>query len=162
MSDEDTITAVLEEQGDFSTFLTALDTAQAGTTPLLERLTEEGPYTVFAPTDAVFEQFDEETLQSLLEDEDVLTDILRHHILEGVYTTEDGEELAEAETLYGTTLSEADGGILDSEGNIAVEEPDIQAANGVIHVIDTLIIPADVELPTSESTSSGSSGGSDY
>lgn len=142
-----------EDAGDFTTLLAALDAAG-----LTETLAEEGPFTIFAPTDSAFEAALAEldlTAEELLADTDTLTDILLYHVIEGevmaedvVALVEDGGGSAEVETLNGATFTvELVDGVPVINGNVNVFATDVPAANGVIHVIDGVLLP-----PTEEAT----------
>ena len=131
--------------GDFTTLTTAL--TEAG---LVETLKGDGPFTVFAPTDAAFEKLPAGTLDKLLKDpKGDLTEILTYHVVPGeVYAADivemDGEKI---KTLEGDelTVDVSDGGdvaLIDDQGNrINVTATDAQASNGVIHVIDGVLMP---------------------
>jgi uncharacterized surface protein with fasciclin (FAS1) repeats len=132
--------------GDFETLVTAVQAAG-----LEETLRGEGPYTVFAPTDAAFEALPEGTLDTLLaEPEGDLADILTYHVVEGEVPAADvagldGEEVA---TVNGATFTVgvADDGavtLTDAAGNeVNVTMTDVEASNGVIHVIDAVLMPS--------------------
>jgi uncharacterized surface protein with fasciclin (FAS1) repeats len=142
-TDGDTIADVVSANEDFSILLTALQTAG-----LTETLSAEGPFTVFAPVNAAFEAVDEATLTALLEDQETLEQVLLYHVVEGEVLAEDVVGLDEAETVQGTTITitvEADTVMLNNTATVT--ETDIMASNGVIHVIDSVLVPSDVTLP---------------
>jgi len=124
------------EAGSFETLTTAVE--EAG---LADTLKEEGPYTVFAPTDEAFAQLPEGTVSSLLEPEnqDKLTDILLYHVVAGEVTSDqivDGElKTVGGESVYIST----DQGVQINDANVV--KADIAADNGVIHVIDQVLLP---------------------
>ncbi len=130
--------------GDFTTLATALEAAG-----LVETLKGEGPYTVFAPTDDAFAALPEGTLDTLLEDpQGDLTDILTYHVVPGEVMAADVVQLdgQEVETVNGATLTvNVDGDtvtLTDQAGNtVNVTQTDIEASNGVIHVIDAVLMP---------------------
>ena len=124
--------------GSFNTLAAALTAAN-----LVDTLKGVGPFTVFAPTDAAFAKLPAGTVESLLKDIPKLTAILTHHVVAGKVMaadvmTMDGQS---AKTVNGTTLaiSTKDGVKLD--GTSTVVKTDIECTNGVIHVIDTVLIP---------------------
>ena len=124
--------------GSFNTLAAALTAAN-----LVDTLKGVGPFTVFAPTDAAFAKLPAGTVESLLKDIPKLTAILTHHVVAGKVMaadvmTMDGQS---AKTVNGTTLaiSTRDGVKLD--GTSTVVKTDIECTNGVIHVIDTVLIP---------------------
>lgn len=129
--------------GDFTTLATAL--TEAG---LVETLKGPGPFTVFAPTDDAFAALPEGALEDVLADKELLTSILTYHVVEGEVMAEqvagmDGEEVT---TVQGGTftVNVGDAGVTltDAAGNeVTVTTTDIEASNGVIHVIDGVLMP---------------------
>ncbi|MEK3806011.1 fasciclin domain-containing protein [Metabacillus sp. SLBN-84] len=122
--------------GDFKILAAALE--KAG---LVSTLKEAGPYTVFAPTDQAFEKLLKDlniTAEELLNRED-LKDILLYHVLSGKVLSSDLKDGMKAKTLSGKEVTIT----LDpvKVNNSTVVKPDIEASNGVIHVIDTVLIP---------------------
>ncbi|MGP1910618.1 fasciclin domain-containing protein [Metabacillus sp. JX24] len=122
--------------GDFKILAAALE--KAG---LVSTLKEAGPYTVFAPTDQAFEKLLKDlniTAEELLNRED-LKDILLYHVLSGKVLSSDLKDGMKAKTLAGKEVTIT----LDpvKVNNSTVVKPDIEASNGVIHVIDTVLIP---------------------
>lgn len=135
--DPGTIVDIAAGNEDFSTLVTAV--TEAG---LVETLSGEGPYTVFAPTNAAFDALPEGTLDSLLEDPSgALTEILQLHVIAGEV---DSAAAAAAvgtcvETLGGEVkVEEADGGL--TIGGAPISTTDLEASNGIIHVIDAVIV----------------------
>jgi len=124
--------------GNFSTLAAAL-----GAAGLIEALKSDGPFTVFAPTDEAFAKIPPQTLGELLqpENKERLTAILTYHVVPGKVTARDVANLNSAITLQGQALkiSKQDGVQIN---NAKVIAPDIEATNGVIHVIDTVLMPA--------------------
>lgn len=128
---------VAQEAGDFTTLLAAAEAAG-----LVETLTGEGPFTLFAPTDAAFGDLPEGTVDSLLlsENQDQLTRLLSLHVVP--------RRVMSAELSDGTTLTSLEGSDLTigTEGGVtvdgvAVSTPDVEASNGVIHIVDAVILP---------------------
>ena len=110
-------------------------------TGLDQALSGDETFTVFAPTDAAFASLPEGTLEALTPDE--LTRILRYHVVMGSVTAADAAELASATTVEGSALTitpEGDALMIDGA---TVTEADIEVSNGVIHVIDTVLMPAE-------------------
>ena len=127
------------EAGDFTTLVAAVEAAG-----LVDTLKGEGPFTVFAPTDAAFAALPEGTVEALLADTEALTGVLTYHVVDGKVLAEDVVTLDSAETLNGqsVTIEVVDGGVvLNGDANVIVT--DIETSNGVIHVIDAVLIPAD-------------------
>jgi uncharacterized surface protein with fasciclin (FAS1) repeats len=122
----------------FETLVAAIEAAG-----LADTLKGEGPYTVFAPTDAAFEKLPEGTLDSLLRDEnrDKLIAILSYHVVPGKVTSEQVAGLSDATTVEGGELSISRSGNSVMINDATVTTADIVASNGVIHVIDTVLLP---------------------
>ena len=124
--------------GSFETLVAAVQAAD-----LVETLKGEGPFTVFAPTDEAFAALPEGTVESLLlpENKDQLVAVLTYHVVPGKVMSADlaGKTL-EAETVQGTSVAidATDGVTVDGANVIAA---DVEATNGVIHVIDAVILP---------------------
>lgn len=134
-SKKDIVTIAIDA-GNFQTLATAL--TEAG---LIEALQGDGPFTVFAPTDEAFAKLPEGTVESLLQDKETLNKILLYHVVPGEVTSKDVVKLKKAETLEGEYITikyNDDGVMINNSKVIAV---DIMASNGVIHVIDTVLIP---------------------
>jgi uncharacterized surface protein with fasciclin (FAS1) repeats len=137
-----TITEIVRGNEEFSSLLAAVRAAG-----LAKTLSDEGPFTVFAPTDAAFAALPEETLRSLLkpENEDQLTEILTYHVVPAEVPASEVTP-GDVETVNGAdlTVSVEDGNVVleDGQGNEAtVAQTDIEASNGVIHVIDAVLLP---------------------
>jgi uncharacterized surface protein with fasciclin (FAS1) repeats len=124
--------------GQFNTLAAALEAAD-----LVGTLKGDGPFTVFAPTDAAFAKLPEGTVESLLkpENRDKLVAILTYHVVPGEVTAADVVKLSEAKTVNGqdVAITVADSGVRINDANVI--KTDIDASNGVIHVIDTVILP---------------------
>ena len=124
---------------DFETLVAAVQAAG-----LVETLKGDGPFTIFAPTDAAFEALPEGTLEELLkpENKDQLVAILTYHVVPGKVMSTDLSDGMMAETVQGQeiTVSLGDSVMID---DATVVTPDIEASNGVIHVIDSVIMPSE-------------------
>lgn len=122
--------------GSFTTLATALEAAG-----LVETLKGEGPFTVFAPTDSAFAQLPDGALESLLADPEKLSKVLTYHVVPGKVTSADVIALDSASTVNGKALpiDAEDGRVMI--GDASVIQTDIQATNGVIHVIDAVLLP---------------------
>jgi len=133
------IAEIAVADGRFTTLVTALEAAG-----LVETFSGEGAFTVFAPTDDAFDALPEGTIEALLADPTgALTDILKYHVVEGVVMAPDVVTLASAPTLLGEDISiTVSNGNVFLNGDVQVIVTDIQASNGVIHVIDDVLIPA--------------------
>ncbi len=122
--------------GTFSTLVAAVTAAG-----LVETLKGKGPFTVFAPTDDAFKKLPAGTVEALLKDIPKLTKILTYHVVPGKVTAGQVVELTSAETVEGSSLKiDASDGV--KINNAMVVTPDIMTDNGVIHVIDTVLIPS--------------------
>lgn len=124
--------------GQFNTLAAALTAAG-----LVDTLKGDGPFTVFAPTDAAFAKLPEGTVESLLkpENRDQLVAILTYHVVSGEVYAKDVVKLNSATTVNGADVSivVSDGGVRVDDANVV--KTDIAASNGVIHVIDSVILP---------------------
>jgi uncharacterized surface protein with fasciclin (FAS1) repeats len=133
---EEDIVAIAAGNEDFSTLVTALDAAG-----LVETLQGEGPFTVFAPTNDAFAKLPEGTLEALLADIPTLQGILLYHVVPGNVMAADVVQLNSADTAEGSSVAirVEDGKVYVNDAEVVVT--DIEATNGVIHVIDTVILP---------------------
>ena len=138
VDDGDDIVDIATGNPDFSTLVAALSAAD-----LVETLQGDGPFTVFAPTNAAFAKLPEGTVDTLLlpENKDTLVSILTYHVVPGAVTSDQlaGQHL-EVATVQGSTVN------IDGRDGVKVDDAtvtaaDIIATNGVIHVIDTVIMP---------------------
>lgn len=123
------------DAGSFTTLVAAVQAAG-----LVDVLSGPGPFTVFAPTDEAFAKLPAGTVEALLADKEKLTAILTYHVVPGAVKAADVVKLTSAMTVQGGSLR-----IDTSDGvkvnNATVVATDIMASNGVIHVIDTVLIP---------------------
>ena len=124
--------------GSFNTLVAAVQAAE-----LVETLKSKGPFTVFAPTDEAFSQLDKETLESLLkpENKDQLVAILTYHVVAGKVMSTDITDNMQPSTVNGSTIN-----IKLSNGKVMINDAtvitaDVDTDNGVIHVIDKVLIP---------------------
>jgi len=122
--------------GRFTTLATALTAAD-----LIGTLKGEGPFTVFAPTDDAFNALPEGTIEALLGDIPTLTGILLYHVVPGKVMAADVAGLTSATTAQGTDITISVEGDTVKINDATVLITDIETTNGVIHVIDTVIIP---------------------
>ena len=124
------------EAGSFNTLATALEAAG-----LVETLKGDGPFTVFAPTDEAFAKIPEDQLDALLADKEQLTAVLTYHVVAGKVLAEDVVGLDTATTVQGSDIdiTVSDSGVMVDNANVVAT--DIMASNGVIHVIDSVILP---------------------
>ena len=121
--------------GDFKTLATALQAAS-----LIDTLKGKGPFTVFAPTDEAFAKIPKADLDALLKDKAKLIRVLTYHVVPGRVMAKDVAMLKEAKTVEGGALR------IDTSSGVKVNgasvvKADIEASNGVIHVIDSVILP---------------------
>jgi uncharacterized surface protein with fasciclin (FAS1) repeats len=124
-----------ESAGAFNTLLQALKAAD-----LTATLKGPGPFTVFAPTDEAFEKLPKDQLQALMQDREKLRSILTYHVIAGRVSARDVAGMSSATTIAGPALSiDTSSGV--KVNNATVVQPDVMASNGVIHVIDTVLIP---------------------
>ena len=124
--------------GDFGTLVTAVKAAS-----LVETLKAAGPYTVFAPTDAAFDAVPKTDLAALLADPNVaLKDVLTYHVVAGKVMASDLSDGMMIDTVNGAQLEvkiNADGTVMINDATVVTA--DIETSNGVIHVIDTVLLP---------------------
>ena len=136
-ADKDIVDTAIDA-GSFTTLVAAVQAAG-----LVDTLKSEGPFTVFAPTDAAFAALPARTVEDLLkpENKDKLVSILTYHVLPGKVMSVDLSEGLKAATVQGSevTVTLADGAKVDGA---TISAADIAASNGVIHVIDAVILPA--------------------
>jgi len=134
----DTIPAVADKAGAFKTLLAAAKAAG-----LVDALSGPGPITVFAPTDDAFAKLPKGTVETLLkpENKQKLADILKYHVVPGRVYSDDAVKAKEAKTLQGGSIkiTASDKGAFINEAKLL--QTDINASNGVIHVIDSVILP---------------------
>jgi uncharacterized surface protein with fasciclin (FAS1) repeats len=122
--------------GSFSTLVAAVKAAG-----LVDTLSGEGPFTVFAPTDEAFGKLPEGTVEALLADVPKLTKILTYHVVSGKVMAADVVKLTSAKTVEGSEVKiDAANGVKVNDATVVT--PDVAADNGVIHVIDTVLLPA--------------------
>jgi uncharacterized surface protein with fasciclin (FAS1) repeats len=134
--------------GQFETLVTAVKAAG-----LVETLKSDGPFTVFAPTDEAFAKLPKGTIKALLADPDRLGAILKYHVVPGRVMAADVVKLSSAKTALGQSLNiKSSGGVM--VGNANVVKTDIETSNGVIHVIDTVLIPANDIIETARTVGS--------
>ncbi|NMG23087.1 fasciclin domain-containing protein [Brasilonema bromeliae] len=136
-----TVVDVASSNPSFKTLVKAVKAAG-----LVETLSGSGPFTVFAPTDAAFNKLPKATLQKLLkpENKETLTKILTYHVVSGA---------VDSKSLKSGAVNTVEGSPVDVKvgkgvtvGKAKVTKPDIKASNGVIHAIDTVLLPPDVKL----------------
>lgn len=118
--------------GSFQTLVAAVQAAG-----LVDTLKGDGPFTVFAPTDEAFAALPAGTVESLLADPDALREVLTYHVVAGRLTSDDVARQRRARTVQGTRVRFRDGRVDDAN----IVTADIQTSNGIIHVIDAVILP---------------------
>ncbi|MBN3958847.1 fasciclin domain-containing protein [Nostoc sp. NMS8] len=122
--------------GSFTTLVAAIQAAG-----LVDTLKGPGPFTVFAPTDEAFNKLPAGTVDALLKDPAKLKQILTYHVVSGKVLAADVVKLKTATTVQGSDVKiDASNGVKINDATVAT--PDVAADNGVIHVIDTVLIPA--------------------
>jgi uncharacterized surface protein with fasciclin (FAS1) repeats len=121
--------------GSFKTFLAAVKAAG-----IADTLKNSGPYTVFAPTDSAFEKLPPGTFNSLMKDKTKLTEVLEHHVIPGKVTIADVKP-GKVKTIQGDllTLTSDNGKVTVDNANVI--QSDVIADNGIIHEIDTVVLP---------------------
>jgi uncharacterized surface protein with fasciclin (FAS1) repeats len=130
-----TIVDVAVKAGVFETLVAAVKAAG-----LVDTLSGEGPFTVFAPTDEAFAKLPAGTVEALLADKEALTRVLTYHVVPGKVTSDQVVKLSQAKTILGENLPiDARRGV--KVGGARVVTADVKASNGVIHVIDSVLLP---------------------
>ena len=127
--------------GTFTTLVAAITAAGLDTA-----LKSPGPFTVFAPSDDAFSKLPSGTVESLLEDLPTLRKILEYHVVSGKVMAADVVKLSEATTTQGeeVKINASDGSVKINDATVTM--PDVEAENGVIHVIDTVLLPGSISL----------------
>ncbi len=124
--------------GSFNTLVAAVKAAN-----LVDTLKGSGPFTVFAPTDDAFAKLPAGTVDALLKDIPKLKKILTYHVVSGKVMAADVVKLKSATTVEGSDVKiDASSGVKVNDSNVVT--PDVVADNGVIHVIDTVLLPLEV------------------
>lgn len=132
---DNTIVDVAVGAGSFTTLVAALQAAD-----LVDTLNSDGPFTVFAPTDAAFAALPDGALEGLLADPVALANVLTLHVVPGRASAADVVKLTNVATVQGAMLAvDTSDGV--SVGGAHVVQADVPASNGVIHVIDRVILP---------------------
>jgi uncharacterized surface protein with fasciclin (FAS1) repeats len=128
----------LSAEGSFTTLIKALQAAD-----LIETLKGAGPFTVFAPNDAAFARLPKGMLDDLLKPENKarLVSILTYHVMPGKHTAAEVEKMKQLNTVNGQQLIFTTGGNIKAVDNAKVLKTDVTCSNGLIHVIDTPVIP---------------------
>jgi uncharacterized surface protein with fasciclin (FAS1) repeats len=124
--------------GSFNTLVAAVKAAG-----LVEVLQGDGPFTVFAPTDEAFAALPEGTVEGLLKDKEALSAILTYHVVSGKVMAADVVKLDKAKTVNGQSvmIKTSDKGVMVDNANVV--KTDIECSNGIIHVIDAVILPSE-------------------
>jgi uncharacterized surface protein with fasciclin (FAS1) repeats len=131
----DNIVTTAVNAGSFTTLVTAVQAASLDPT-----LANDGPFTVFAPTDDAFAALPAGTVDALLQDVPALTDVLLYHVVAGRVLAADVVSLSSATTLQGSTVAiDTSSGVKVNDANVI--QTDVLATNGVIHVIDKVLLP---------------------
>ena len=132
------IVGTAREAVSFETLVGAVKAAE-----LVDTLKGEGPFTVFAPTDAAFAKLPRAQLEALLADKDALTRVLTYHVIQGRVEAAEVVRLSSVETIEGQPVKIHVGESV-MVNNARVVKTDIASSNGVIHVIDTVMLPPDM------------------
>ncbi len=144
---ENTILGLVTADGRFITLVNALRASDLAAT-----LQEAGPYTFFAPTDEAFAALSEGTVQQLLENPNLLSDLLAYHAVDEALTAEDIAGMDEILTLQQSAIQvSSDGDTLMLNDDVQIIEAGIETENGIVHVIDGVLLPPQLELPGNQS-----------
>ncbi len=135
MTELNNLIATARDMGSFSTLLDAAEKLK-----LIEKYSNEGLFTIFAPIESAFSPIPDEVIDESFNDRTYLLGIINYHIVEGKYNISDLEKLTELETVSGNKLKiNARDGIKIDTANII--KGDIECNNGVIHAIDEILVP---------------------
>ncbi len=131
-----TIVDIAQDAGNFKTLVAAVQAAGLG-----ETLSGAGPFTVFAPTDEAFAKLPAGTVEALLQDKEKLTKILTYHVVSGKVMATDVAGMTSAKTVQGgeVAVKAENGKVMINDATVTTA--DLEASNGVIHVIDTVLMP---------------------
>lgn len=142
MKEAGSIVEVAQGNADFSTLVAAITAAGLG-----DALSGDGPFTVFAPTNAAFEALPEGLLEKLLlpENKEILTKILTYHVVAAKVMAAD-VAAGDVATLEGSKISITTDGGVKINGSSTVTATDVEASNGVIHIIDAVLVPPTVDV----------------
>ena len=132
----ETIAQIVAKNPEFNTLNTALKEAR-----LEQTLSEKGPFTVFAPTDVAFAKLPKAKLDELLKNKKELERVLKYHVVSGRVTAAEVMKLKTAKTLEGADLKIALEGSKVMIEKAVVSKTDIEASNGVIHIVDSVLLP---------------------
>jgi len=133
---------IVETAIDAENFTTLVKAVQAA--DLVDTLSGPGPFTVFAPTDAAFSKLPAGTLDSVLQNKEQLTSILTYHVVSGKYMASDVKKLKSVKTVQGGSVKVGVHRLFHRGVKVddaQVIHPDIECTNGVIHVIDSVLMP---------------------
>jgi uncharacterized surface protein with fasciclin (FAS1) repeats len=139
------ITSTIEGKGQFAKLLEAARTAG-----VLGELDSPGPFTVFAPTDEAFERLEPGVLDRLMAAPDTLTQVLHYHALTERLSADEALNKSQAKTVLGPDLEFKAEGDRVFVNDAEIIESDVECTNGVLHVIDHVLLPPDFELPEPE------------
>ena len=121
--------------GNFKTLISVIQEID-----LIDTLSSEGPYTIFAPNDDAFSKISTETFEDLLIDKEKLTEILTYHIIPNIIMSNQVNKIKNARTVNGKEIKIKAGDPVKID-NATVIEKDLECSNGVIHIIDKVLIP---------------------
>lgn len=133
-----TVVDLASKAGNFTTLVSALKNAD-----LVDTLKGEGPFTVFAPTDDAFKRLPSDTRETIMEpgNKKRLQRILKHHVMEGRKQARTVRSAPSLKMLDGTTLRVQKKGDKVQIGNATIQDTDLEAENGIVHVIDRVLMP---------------------
>lgn len=130
------IVEIATAQGSFKTLVSAVDAAD-----LTSTLSGAGPFTVFAPTDEAFAKLPTGTVDGLLKDKAALTKVLTYHVVAGKVSASEAAKLTKATTVQGSDVAiDGSNGVKVNDATVIIA--DVAADNGVIHAVDTVLMPA--------------------
>jgi uncharacterized surface protein with fasciclin (FAS1) repeats len=125
-----------QQAGSFSTLVKAVQAAG-----LVDVLSGEGPFTICAPTDEAFAKLPAGTIESLMKNREQLASVLKYHVVAGRHPSSEVAQMKSVTTLQGGTIPVSKRGNDVMVGDARVIKADIEASNGIIHVLDKVLIP---------------------
>lgn len=135
---DDHLIAILEESGEHTLLIQALEASG-----LAAPLTVDGPFTLFAPTDAAFQALPEGTLESLMQDMEALQSVLAFHVVQGEVRAEDLGRTDSLESAFGHPIPVSGSGESVQVAGVTISEADHEAANGIVHIVDEVLVPTE-------------------
>ncbi len=133
---DDHLIAVLEETGEHTVLIQVLEASG-----LAAPLTVDGPFTLFAPTDDAFQALPEGSLEALMQDTESLQSVLAFHVIQGEVRASDLGQTDSVESAFGHPIPVSTSGGAVQVAGVMVSDADHEASNGIVHIVDEVLIP---------------------